>query len=169
MDWVYTFFLWHKGFVCICGRKSSIVMNLWEKLLEGKRAYKLCVYTKYRQSSILWTFVKYAVELNEEKSKLQHVSYLHRFTSISAKRRTDNRCNSTQTIYILKMYNTWHVGIFYTAHTYAAHVIYDHIVSDISSITEHESIFLCHTHICCSYRVCQCTDYILKHSTMSVH
>lgn len=59
-------------------------------------------------------------------------------------------------IYILKIYTTWQVRFFfYTSNTYVAHIVCDP-VSYLSSITEHESIFLCHTHM-------------LRISCMSVH
>lgn len=51
----------------------------------------------------------------------------------------------------------------------ATHITCDQTVSDTPSIIEHESIFQCHTHICCTYRVCRCTARVLYHSTMSVH
>lgn len=44
----------------------------------------------------------------------------------------------------------------------AAHIMCDHIQSDISFILKHANIFQCHTHICCTYRVCQCRVYTLN-------
>lgn len=65
------------------------------------------------------------------------------------------------TIYIPKnVHNMTRWDFLDTKHIWL-HISCATVVSDTPSIIKHESIFQCHTHICCTYHVCQCTVYVL--------
>lgn len=145
------FILWRGG--CVCGRASFLPSFLGR--FENKNTK---VEIKHRQNNTLNIYVRrlqnsYSHQyLQEEGLKIKPLIWYPQIRCTLAEFTPQDKAG-------LSIHPT-HM---------ATHITCDQTVSDTPSIIEHESIFQCHTHTCCTYRVCRCTARVLYHSTMSVH